>query len=91
MSQKQYRVAVCGATGAVGQEMLATLAQRNFPASEVIPMASARSAGKTVEYNGQELTVVEMTEDAFTGIDLALFSAGGGPSKQFAPAAAKAG
>ncbi|GAB7023480.1 aspartate-semialdehyde dehydrogenase [Salidesulfovibrio brasiliensis] len=91
MSQKQYRVAVCGATGAVGQEMLATLAQRNFPASEVIPMASSRSAGKTVEYNGQELTVVEMTEDAFTGIDLALFSAGGGPSKTFAPAAAKAG
>lgn len=91
MSKKEFRVAVCGATGAVGQEMLATLAQRDFPASEVIPMASARSAGKTVEYKGQELTVVEMTEDSFTGIDVALFSAGGGPSQKFAPAAAKAG
>ncbi|WP_018124586.1 aspartate-semialdehyde dehydrogenase [Desulfovibrio oxyclinae] len=91
MSKKEFRVAVCGATGAVGQEMLATLAQRDFPASEVIPMASARSAGKTVQYKGQDLTVVEMTEDSFTGIDVALFSAGGGPSEKFAPAAAKAG
>ena len=67
-------VAVCGATGAVGQEMLKVLEQRNFPYSEIIPMASSRSAGKKVPFKGGELTVVEMTEDSFKGVDLALFS-----------------
>ncbi|QJB57995.1 aspartate-semialdehyde dehydrogenase [Pseudodesulfovibrio sp. zrk46] len=84
-------VAVVGATGAVGQEMLKVLEQRNFPYSEVIPMASARSAGKKVEFKGEELTVVELTEDSFEGVDLALFSAGGSTSEKFAPIAAKAG
>ncbi len=88
---KQYRVAVCGATGAVGREMLKVLEQRDFPCSEVIPMSSSRSAGTKVPFRDDELTVIEMKEDSFEGIDIALFSAGGSPSKHFAPFAAKAG
>ena len=84
-------VAVCGATGAVGQEMLKVLEQRDFPHSEIIPMASSRSAGKKVSFKGQALTVVEMTEDSFKGVDLALFSAGGSTSEKFAPIAAESG
>ncbi len=84
-------VAVCGATGAVGREMLKTLNQRNFPATEVIPFASSRSAGTTVEYGGKELTVRELKEDSFEGIDLAIFSAGGATSTRFSPCAAHAG
>lgn len=84
-------VAVCGATGAVGREMLKVLEQRDFPYSEIIPMASARSAGKKVEFRGEELTVVELTETSFEGVDLALFSAGGSTSEKFAPIAAQAG
>ena len=91
MSAKNPKVAVVGATGAVGREMLEVLAQRQFPASEVVPFASARSAGNTVEYAGGELTVRELTEDSFAGFDLALFSAGGSTSEKFAPLAAKAG
>lgn len=84
-------VAVCGATGAVGREMLKVLEQRDFPYSEIIPMASARSAGKKVPFKDGELTVVELTENSFEGVDLALFSAGGSTSEKFAPIAAKAG
>jgi len=84
-------VAVCGATGAVGREMLTVLEQRSFPHSEIIAMASARSAGKKVPFMDGELTVVEMTEDSFKGVDLALFSAGGGTSEKFAPIAVKSG
>ena len=84
-------VAVCGATGAVGREMLKVLEQRNFPCEKVIPMASARSVGKTVPFRGEELPVIELTDDAFEGVDLALFSAGGSTSERFAPSAAKAG
>lgn len=91
MSAKNPRVAVVGATGAVGREMLEVLAQRDFPASEVVPFASARSAGSKVEYKGAELTVRELKEDSFAGFDLALFSAGGSTSEKFAPLAAKAG
>ncbi len=91
MSKDGFVVAVCGATGAVGRVMLEVLAERDFPASQVIPFASARSAGSTVEYKGRELTVRELKEDSFEGIDLALFSAGGGTSEKFAPLAAKAG
>ena len=86
-----YRVAVVGATGAVGQRMLAVLEQRAFPADAVLPLASSRSAGKTVTFRGQELTVAELRTDSFSGIDLALFSAGGSVSTRFAPAAAAAG
>jgi aspartate-semialdehyde dehydrogenase len=88
---KNFVVAVCGATGAVGQEMLKVLEQRDFPYSKVIPLASARSAGKKVECKGEELTVQELTKDSFDGVDIALFSAGGAISKEFAPIAAKAG
>jgi aspartate-semialdehyde dehydrogenase len=88
---KNPRVAVVGATGAVGREMLKTLEQRNFPASEVVAFASARSAGTRLEFAGGEIVVRELKEDSFTGFDLALFSAGGSTSEKFAPLAAKAG
>ncbi len=91
MSQQKLVVAVVGATGAVGREMLNTLHQRNFPASEIIPFASARTAGTKVTYGDTELTVRELKEDVFSGIDLALFSAGGSTSEKFAPHAAAAG
>lgn len=88
---QQPVVAVVGATGAVGREMLDTLVRRNFPHSEVRALASSRSAGTTVEFGGRTLTVRELTEDSFAGVDLALFSAGGSTSEKFAPCAAKAG
>ncbi len=75
----------------MGIEMLRTLEKRQFPVGELTLLASARSAGKTLTFNGKPITVKELTEDAFAGIDIALFSAGGGISKQFAPAAVKAG
>jgi len=84
-------VAVAGATGAVGREMLKTLEDRNFPATEVRALASSRSAGTTVPFKGGELTVQEMKEDSFQGVNLALFSAGGSTSKHFAPHAVKSG
>jgi len=88
---KVHRLAVAGATGVVGQKMLETLERRAFPADEVIPLASARSRGRKLRFAGQELTVQELTEDSFAGVDMALFSAGGSVSKKFSPIAAKAG
>jgi len=82
---------VVGATGAVGIEMIKTLEKRNFPASKLTLLASARSAGKKLKFRGQEITVTELTKDSFKGIDIALFSAGGSISKEFAPIAVKAG
>jgi aspartate-semialdehyde dehydrogenase len=84
-------VAVVGATGAVGIEMIKTLEKRNFPASKLTLLASARSAGKQLKFRGQDVTVQELKKDSFQGIDIALFSAGGSISKEFAPVAAKAG
>jgi aspartate-semialdehyde dehydrogenase len=84
-------VAVVGATGAVGVEMIKTLEKRNFPVGKLTLLASARSVGKKLKFKGQDITVQELTKDSFTGIDIALFSAGGSISKEFAPAAAKAG
>lgn len=84
-------VAVAGATGAVGREMLNVLEQRRFPASRVVALASARSAGKTVPFGDTGLVVQEMTEASFEGIDIALFSAGAGVSKQFRDAVTRAG
>jgi len=84
-------VAVVGATGAVGLEMIKTLEKRNFPVGRLTLLASVRSVGKKLKFRGQEIAVKELTQDAFPGIDLALFSAGGSISKQFAPLAAKAG
>jgi aspartate-semialdehyde dehydrogenase len=86
-----YRVAVVGATGAVGPEVLSILSERAFPASEVVPFASARSAGTRVAFAGEELEVRELTEDSLGGFDLALFSAGGGTSKRYAPEAVRRG
>ena len=91
MSAKELVVAVAGATGAVGREMLKTLEQRNFPASKVIALASSRSAGKRVPYQGSELEVEELTENSFKGVDIAIFSAGGGTSQKFAPYAQRSG
>jgi aspartate-semialdehyde dehydrogenase len=84
-------VAVVGATGAVGIEMIKTLEQRAFPVGKLTLLASARSVGKRLPFRGQEITVQELTKDSFAGIDIALFSAGGGISKEFAPLAARAG
>ena len=84
-------VAVVGATGAVGIEMIKTLEKRNFPAGKLTLLASARSAGKKLKFRGADIAVKELTKDSFNGIDIALFSAGGGISKEFAPIAAKAG
>ncbi|HUJ53734.1 MAG TPA: aspartate-semialdehyde dehydrogenase [Steroidobacteraceae bacterium] len=84
-------VAIVGATGAVGVELLRCLEQRRFPLAELRLFASARSAGKTLEFRGQPLAVRELGEDSFRGIHLALFSAGGATSKRFAPIAVAAG
>src|SRR4051812_1303447 len=83
-------VAIAGATGAVGQEFLTVLAERNFPIKNLKLLASSRSAGKTVDFAGETYTVEEMTKDSFKGIDIAFFSAGGSVSKEFAPAAVSA-
>ncbi len=84
-------VAVVGATGAVGLEMIKTLERRRFPVDRLTLLASARSAGKTLPFRGLEVPVQELTRDSFKGVDLALFSAGGSISKQFAPLAAREG
>ena len=84
-------VAVVGVTGAVGQEFLNVLAERNFPIKNLKLLASARSAGKTVEFKGQKHTVEELTKDSFKGVEIALFSAGGSISKEFGPIAVQAG
>ncbi len=84
-------VAIVGATGAVGQEMLACLEERNFPLTELTLLASARSAGKKYKFRGEEITVKELTHDSFADIDVALFSAGGGISLEYGPSAAAAG
>ncbi len=91
IKKESYRVAVVGATGAVGRAMLAILEERQFPVSSLTCLASARSAGSTLEYKGQAVEVQELSRDSFQGIDFALFSAGGGISKEYAPVAAEAG
>jgi aspartate-semialdehyde dehydrogenase len=86
-----FNVAIVGATGAVGQEFLNVLAHRKFPIKSLKLLASARSAGKKAEFDGQTLTIEELTRDSFRGIEIAFFSAGGSISKEFAPAAVQAG
>ena len=88
---KKFRVAVVGATGLVGREMLRVLEQRNFPVSELIPLASPRSAGLKLPFQGRDWEVKALSENAFEGVDLALFSAGTAPSKEYCPLAAKHG
>ncbi len=86
-----YKVAVVGATGVVGKEMIETLEARNFPVGTLIPLASERSLGSTVEFRGESIPVQVLTKDSFKDVDFALFSAGGSVSKEFAPIAAAAG
>jgi len=88
---KEYRVAVAGATGAVGRAMRSILEERRFPVKELIALATAKSAGTRLEYGGEEVICRELTPDSFKGVDLALFSAGGGTSLKFAPFAREAG
>src|SRR6478735_8700120 len=88
---KSYHVAIVGATGAVGIEMIKTLERRNFPVGKLTLLASARSAGKELSFRGTLVKVQELTETSFEGVDIALFSAGGSISKQFAPIAVKSG
>lgn len=91
MEKKALRVAVAGATGAVGNMMIKVLEERNFPVRELKLLASARSVGKTLQYRGDPIAVEELREDSFNGIQLALFSAGASVSRKFAPIAAAAG
>jgi len=84
-------VAIAGATGAVGQELLAILEERNFPLKSLKLLASARSAGKKIKFKGEDITVQELRHDSFEGIDLVLSSAGGSISKEYMPSAVKAG
>ena len=88
---KQYTVAVVGATGAVGSKMMEKLIERKFPIGHIKFLASARSAGKPIEFDGQTYTIEEATPESFEGVDIALFSAGGSVSAALAPEAAKRG
>ncbi|MBI5555671.1 MAG: aspartate-semialdehyde dehydrogenase [Elusimicrobia bacterium] len=88
---KKYNVAVVGATGAVGNEMIRMLEERDFPVASLRLVASSRSIGKKLKYKGQAALVEELTKDSFKGVEIALFSAGGAISKEFAPVAAGAG
>ena len=88
---KTYTVAVLGATGAVGQEMMNILAERNFPVKELIPLASARSAGKTLKFKGGDVVIREACESAFEGVDIVLGAAENDIAEKFAPAIVKAG
>jgi len=85
------RVAVVGATGAVGSTMLGIMRERSFPADEVVPFASERSAGRTIDWGDRDLTVVALSDEAIQGFDLALFSAGSGVSEEWGPRFAAAG
>lgn len=88
---KTYTVAVLGATGAVGQEMINILQERNFPVENLVPLASARSAGKTLSFRGENVTIREAREDAFQGVDIVLGAAENDIAKRFAPAITAAG
>jgi aspartate-semialdehyde dehydrogenase len=88
---KSYVVAVVGATGLVGRKMMQVLEERRFPVQKFVPLASERSAGKEVQFNGQRFTVQKLGVGSFQGVDIALFSAGASVSKEFAPHAVKAG
>ena len=88
---KTHTVAVLGATGAVGQEMMNILAERNFPVKELLPLASARSAGKTLKFKGEDVVIREACETAFEGVDIVLGAAENDIAEKFAPAIVKAG
>ena len=89
--KEKYNISVVGATGAVGRRMLSTLEERNFPVARLTALASARSAGQTLPFRDQDIEVMELKADSFKGVDIALFSAGGSISKQYAPIAVESG
>ena len=89
--KSEYHVAVAGATGAVGNEMIQILEEQEFPVASLKLLASSRSAGKTLDFRGESLHFEELRDDSFEGVDIALFSAGAAASRQFAPAAAESG
>ncbi len=91
ITMKLYTVAVLGATGAVGQEMMHILEERNFPVGKLIPLASARSAGKTLKFRGEDVTIQEACDTAFEGVDIVLGAAENDIAEKFAPAIVKAG
>ena len=91
MKKDQYVVAVVGATGAVGREMIEILEERSFPVSDLLPLASERSEGERIEFRGRKWTVKRLAKQSFSGVDIALFSAGAERSREFAPAAVEAG
>jgi aspartate-semialdehyde dehydrogenase len=91
MTQKSYKIAMAGATGAVGETLLSILADRKFPVAELVPLASERSAGGKVEFAGRQVTVKNLADHDFSGVDIAFFSAGGKVSREHAPRAAAAG
>jgi aspartate-semialdehyde dehydrogenase len=91
MKKEKYNVAVVGATGAVGNEMLSILEERNFPVNHLKLLASQRGAGTKMEFKGKEYTVEVLNENSFSGVDIGLFSAGGSVSEKFAPIAGQAG
>ena len=89
--KKLYTVAILGATGAVGQEMIKVLQERDFPVGKLIPLASARSAGKTLKFRGEDVTIQLACDEAFQGVDIVLGAAENDIAKQFAPAITAAG
>jgi len=91
MAEKKFNVAVAGATGAVGNQMISCLEERKFPINSIKLLASSRSVGRKMDYKGDSIVVEELKESSFKGMDIALFSAGGGTSEKFAPFAAKDG
>lgn len=91
MADKKFNVAVAGATGAVGNQMIRCLEEMDFPVKSIKLLASHRSVGRTLRFKGDVVPVEELKEDSFKGLDIALFSAGGGTSEKFAPFAAKDG
>jgi aspartate-semialdehyde dehydrogenase len=90
-NMKLYTVAILGATGAVGQEMMNILEERNFPVGKLVPLASARSAGKTLKFKGEDVTIQEACDTAFEGVDIVLGAAENDIAEKFAPAIVKAG
>ncbi|MBU2490622.1 MAG: aspartate-semialdehyde dehydrogenase [Proteobacteria bacterium] len=91
MADKHFNIAVVGATGAVGNTMLACLEERNFPTKSVRLLASERSRGRSLPFRGEQIAVEVLDKNSFEGVDIAIFSAGGGTSKEFSPIAAAAG
>jgi aspartate-semialdehyde dehydrogenase len=89
--KKSYHVAIVGATGAVGDELLRVLERRSFPVDRLIPLCSGRSAGRKTTFRGEEIVAKELSADSFDGVDLAFFSAGGTISREYAPIAQKSG